>query len=143
MVALLDDWLTRRVYKIQGQMLSIEEAGETIESRELIDPFQFASKHKRSGQPPHYRGLSSLLWSRGYFGYDTVRYVEPRLATVTPETITPDILLMLTEDVIVSITSPRQLITHVSDLPITDSSGGIEARRDVGLQSWPSAQASC
>ena len=39
----------------------------------------------------------------GYFGYDTIRYIEPRLAkTVKPDTIgTPDILLMLTEQLAV------------------------------------------
>jgi anthranilate synthase component 1 len=39
----------------------------------------------------------------GYFGYDTIRYIEPRLAaTNKPDTIgTPDILLMLTEQLAV------------------------------------------
>ncbi|MFA5372368.1 MAG: anthranilate synthase component I, partial [Sideroxydans sp.] len=39
----------------------------------------------------------------GYFGYDTVRYIEPRLAqTVKKDVIgTPDILLMLTEQLAV------------------------------------------
>jgi anthranilate synthase component 1 len=39
----------------------------------------------------------------GYFGYDTVRYIEPRLAkTQKPDTLgTPDILLMLTEQLAV------------------------------------------
>jgi anthranilate synthase component 1 len=39
----------------------------------------------------------------GYFGYDTVRYVEQRLAESTPEDTlnTPDILLMVSEEVVV------------------------------------------
>jgi anthranilate synthase component 1 len=39
----------------------------------------------------------------GYFGYDTVRYVEPRLAaSVPPDRLgTPDILLMVSEEVLV------------------------------------------
>ena len=39
----------------------------------------------------------------GYFGYDTIRYIEPRLAkTIKPDAIgTPDILLMLTEQLAV------------------------------------------
>ncbi len=39
----------------------------------------------------------------GYFGYDTIRYIEPRLANVRkPDAIgTPDILLMLTEQLAV------------------------------------------
>jgi len=39
----------------------------------------------------------------GYFGYETIRYIEPRLAKIQkPDTIgTPDILLMLTEQLAV------------------------------------------
>jgi len=39
----------------------------------------------------------------GYFGYDTVRYIEPRLAAVHKKDVigTPDILLMLTEQLAV------------------------------------------
>ena len=39
----------------------------------------------------------------GYFGYDTVRYVEPRLQAGTPPDRlgTPDILLMVSEEVLV------------------------------------------
>ncbi|CAH1385864.1 anthranilate synthase component I [Candidatus Nitrotoga sp. M5] len=39
----------------------------------------------------------------GYFGYDTVRYIEPRLAKTQKQDVlgTPDILLMLTEQLVV------------------------------------------
>ena len=111
----------RRVYKIRGLTLSIEEAGETVESRELIDPFQFVSETQARYGYPIIEGYPQFTGGLvGYFGYDTVRYVEPRLANSTPpETInTPDILLMLSEDVIVfdNVKGKVQLITHVSDL---------------------------
>ncbi|MBI5659907.1 MAG: anthranilate synthase component I [Nitrosomonadales bacterium] len=50
-----------------------------------------------SGLPRFTGGLA------GYFGYDTVRYIEPRLAqTQKPDALgTPDILLMLTEQLAV------------------------------------------
>ena len=49
------------------------------------------------GLPRFYGGLV------GYFGYDTVRYVEKRLAhSAPPDSLgTPDILLMVSNDVIV------------------------------------------
>ena len=49
------------------------------------------------GLPRFYGGLV------GYFGYDTVRYVEKRLADSAPPDLlgTPDILLMVSNDVIV------------------------------------------
>jgi anthranilate synthase component 1 len=50
-----------------------------------------------SGLPRFCGGLA------GYFGYDTIRYIEPRLdKTQKPDTLgTPDILLMLTEQLVV------------------------------------------
>jgi anthranilate synthase component I len=50
-----------------------------------------------SGLPRYTGGLA------GYFGYETIRYIEPRLAKVQkPDAIgTPDILLMLTEQLAV------------------------------------------
>jgi len=50
-----------------------------------------------SGLPRFTGGLA------GYFGYDTVRYIEPRLAATQKKDVigTPDILLMLTEQLAV------------------------------------------
>ena len=50
-----------------------------------------------SGLPRFTGGLA------GYFGYDTVRYIEPRLAQTQKKDVigTPDILLMLTEQLAV------------------------------------------
>src|SRR5512139_86136 len=50
-----------------------------------------------SGLPRFTGGLA------GYFGYDTVRYIEPRLANTQKKDVlgTPDILLMLTEQLAV------------------------------------------
>ncbi len=49
-----------------------------------------------SGLPRFTGGLA------GYFGYDTVRYIEPRLAKTQKQDVlgTPDILLMLTEQLV-------------------------------------------
>lgn len=53
----------------------------------------------------------------GYFGYDTVRYIEPKLAGGAPsdELNTPDVLLMLAEDIVVfdNLSGTLKLITHV------------------------------
>jgi anthranilate synthase component 1 len=53
----------------------------------------------------------------GYFSYDTVRYIEPRLAAyVKPDTIgCPDILLMVSDELLVfdNLAGTLQLIVHV------------------------------
>ncbi|MBS04477.1 MAG: anthranilate synthase component I [Gammaproteobacteria bacterium] len=54
----------------------------------------------------------------GYFGYDTVRYVEDKVWDTSPEDTlnTPDILLMVSNDVIVfdSVKSRMQVMTHAN-----------------------------
>ena len=66
MVAVFDDRLARKAGLQDSRTnLSIEEAGETIESRELIDPFHLYLNTSEV-QLPHHRGLSSIYgWSRG------------------------------------------------------------------------------
>ena len=67
----------------------------------------------------------------GYFGYDTVRYVEPRLANSAPEDTlnTPDIMLMVSEEVVVfdNIRGRMQLIGLVDP----DQDGAAEACKNV------------
>jgi anthranilate synthase component 1 len=74
------------------------------ESEEVADPLAYAEafqhRYQTAPQPelPVFHG--GLV---GYFGYDTVRYVEPRLQASTPpdQMGTPDILLMVSEEVLV------------------------------------------
>ncbi|MDO8812252.1 MAG: anthranilate synthase component I [Gallionella sp.] len=73
-------------------------------THEVDNPLDFISEYqsrfKAAPLPDLPRFTGGLA---GYFGYDTIRYIEPRLAkTVKPDTLgTPDILLMLTEQVAV------------------------------------------
>jgi len=69
----------------------------------------------------------------GYFGYDTVRYVEPRLAKTTPPDRlgTPDILLMASDEVVVfdNLSGTIMLVVHV-DAKDPSSLQKAEARLD-------------
>ncbi len=90
--------------QVFGNRVEIYCGSELQESAEVDDPLAFAEAFgqryrtaSRPGMPVFHGGLV------GYFGYDTVRYVEPRLRAGTPpdELGTPDILLMLSEEVLV------------------------------------------
>ena len=54
----------------------------------------------------------------GYFGYEIIRYIEPKLKNITKkdELNVPDILLMVSNDLLVvdNLTSKVQIITHVN-----------------------------
>ena len=94
----------RTLLKVYGQRVEVWEDGERIECEEVPDPLAFVEAFgqryrtaPREDLPVFHGGLV------GYFGYDTVRYVEPRLAaSVPPDRLgTPDILLMVSEEVLV------------------------------------------
>lgn len=94
----------RRVMKVFGHRLELWDGNDLHESREVADPLaevEALQQHFRSAPqedlPVFHGGLV------GYFAYDAVRYVEPRLADSCPpdELNTPDILLMLSDEVLV------------------------------------------
>ena len=94
----------RTLLKVYGYRVEVWEEGERVECREVEDPLAFVEAFQqryrtapRADLPVFHGGLV------GYFGYDTVRYVEPRLAaSVPPDRLgTPDILLMVSEEVLV------------------------------------------
>ena len=86
-----------------GNLTEIVKNGEVIESHEgnpldFIEQFQARFKVAlRPGLPRFCGGLA------GYFGYDTVRHIEHKLAASTPrdELGLPDIQLMVTEELAV------------------------------------------
>ena len=94
----------RTVLKVFGYQAQIWVDGVLAESEEVADPLAFAEEFQhryrtapRDNLPVFHGGLV------GYFAYDAVRYVEPRLAaSVPPDQLgTPDILLMVSEEVLV------------------------------------------
>ena len=88
---------------VRGKQVTLTTAtGEAIQ--EIANPLDFVEEYQArfkvaplSGLPRFTGGLA------GYFGYDTVRYIEPRLDKVAKKDVigTPDILLMLTEELAV------------------------------------------
>lgn len=108
----------RTVLKVYGNRVTVEEDGETIESLQSEDPLQFVEQFQQRYRSPRLAQLPAYTGGLvGYFGYDTVRYVEHRVRdSQPPDSIgTPDILLMVSNDVIVfdSLRGKLQLISHI------------------------------
>ena len=92
--------------KSRGRSIEVEDRGGIVERHEG-DPLAFVSEFlgryraaPRPGLPRFCGGLA------GYFGYDTVRHIEHRLADSAPAASpaladVPDILLLLTEELAV------------------------------------------
>ncbi|VAW66515.1 Anthranilate synthase, aminase component [hydrothermal vent metagenome] len=93
----------RRI-KIYGRKIVIENGYESTETLEVDDPLAWVEAYQAQFNVAEIDGLPKFTGGLvGYFGYETIRYIEPKLAGVQkPDDIeTPDILLMLSEEVVV------------------------------------------
>jgi len=94
----------RQQIRIFGKKISIYEDTNCIETIEHDDPLawieDFHKKFKVAELPDLPRFTGGLV---GYFGYDTIRYIEPRLGACPNDDPlnVPDILLMVSDEVLV------------------------------------------
>jgi len=94
----------RTVLQYDGSMVSVETDGKQVETVNTDNPFKFIDEFRQRFNVAQITGRELFSGGLvGYFGYDTVRYVETRIgpATGSDEIGTPDILLMLSEEVVV------------------------------------------
>jgi anthranilate synthase component 1 len=88
---------------VRGHQVTLTQpSGETTE--EVGNPLDFVRDYQAQFRVAPLSGLPRFTGGlAGYFGYDTVRYIEPRLAQTQKKDVlgTPDILLMLTEQLAV------------------------------------------
>ncbi|PCJ31020.1 MAG: anthranilate synthase component I [Gammaproteobacteria bacterium] len=92
------------VVRITGYDVEVKHNGEVIEQAQVDDPLEWVDAFKSRYKVPDLDNLPRFNGGLvGYFGYDTVRYIEPRLGkSPNPDTLgTPDILLMVSNDLIV------------------------------------------
>ena len=111
----------RQIVRVRGDHIEVYTDGEITETIQTTEPLVWIAAFKQRFQVPQ---LSSDLprftgGLVGYFGYDTVRYVEPRLAKVTnhPDSLdTPDILLIVSDEVVVfdNLKGKLYLIVHAN-----------------------------
>jgi len=93
----------RTVVSVHGHDITVRRDGVTVESLNADNPLlwieSFAARYRVPVVPGLPRFTGGLV---GYFGYETVQYVEPRLRNDKPDPIgAPDILLMVSEDLLI------------------------------------------
>ncbi|MBK1649421.1 anthranilate synthase component I [Rhabdochromatium marinum] len=109
----------RTVLKVFDQQVRVEHDGELIESTEAADPLAWIQSFQQRFRVAEHPGMPRFAGGLvGYFGYDSIRYIEPRLrAGVNPDALgTPDILLMLSEEVVVfdNLSGRIYIIVHLN-----------------------------
>src|SRR4051812_14492363 len=69
----------REQLEVTGRNLALRRGGEIVEARELDDPLEYVDRYLAGFRAaPLNSGLRFTGGLAGYFGYDTVRYVEKR-----------------------------------------------------------------
>jgi anthranilate synthase component 1 len=106
------------VLRISGNDLTLLRQGEVVESLTSEDPLAWIEAFQGRYRAPDLPGLPRFTGGLvGYFGYDTVRYIEPRLSGLDRTDLIgcPDILLMVSEEVLVfdNLAGTLLLIVHV------------------------------
>ena len=93
-----------KIIRITGNRLEVTDNGRIIESKEIENPLEYIEACQKEVQIVEQEGLPKFNGGLvGYFGYDCVRYIEPRLKESQPTDNlgTPDALFMVSEEVAV------------------------------------------
>jgi len=106
------------VIYVHDHEVTVEVSGEVIQCYEADDPLEaireFQERYKVAEVPGLPKFSGGLV---GYFGYDVISYIEPRLNTVDKHDPigSPDILLMVSEELVVfdNLSGRLHLVVHV------------------------------
>ncbi|MDJ0740223.1 MAG: anthranilate synthase component I [Gammaproteobacteria bacterium] len=107
----------RTILRVHGDVVSVETDGNEVEQVTVADPLDFVEAFKDRFRVPEPDDLPRFSGGLvGYFGYDTVGYIEPRLRNpAKPDPLgCPDILLMVADEVVVfdNLSGRMYLIVH-------------------------------
>lgn len=107
----------KTIAKVVGKRVSLEKNGEIIETAVLDNPLLWIEDFKSRYKVPDIDDLPRFSGGLvGYFGYETISYIEPRLASNgKPDPLgNPDIVLMVSEEMLVfdNLSGKMLLLTH-------------------------------
>ncbi|MGI9212456.1 MAG: anthranilate synthase component I, partial [Methylococcaceae bacterium] len=93
----------RTIISVRGLDITIERDGRIDETLTVEDPLDWIREFAACYRVPNIEGLPRFTGGLvGYFGYETIHYIEPQLRSDKPDPIgAPDVLLMVSEDVLV------------------------------------------
>jgi len=112
----------KRVITANANQISIKENGELVEEYNVDDPLAEIERIQKTYKAAEIEGLPRFNGGLvGYFGYETIRYIEPRLnknhnKNKDDPIGSPDILLMVSDEVVVfdNLGGKLQIIVHAN-----------------------------
>jgi anthranilate synthase, component I (EC 4.1.3.27) len=107
------------VIKVFDYEVHIEQDGKLLESTKVKDPLVWIEQYLSQYKVPQLDALPDFNGGLvGYFGYEIIRYIEPKLSKINKrdELGVADILLMLSNDLVVfdNLLNQAFIITHVN-----------------------------
>ena len=107
------------VIKVYDYEVRVEKNGDLVEKYEVEDPLEWIENYQNQFNVPKLDNLPDFNGGLvGYFGYEIIRYIEPRLENINKidELNVADILLMVSNDLLVvdNLSSKVHIITHIN-----------------------------
>jgi len=107
------------VIKVYDYEVRVEKNGDLVEKYEVEDPLEWIENYQNQFNVPKLDNLPDFNGGLvGYFGYEIIRYIEPKLANIDKkdELNVADILLMVSNDLLVvdNLSSKVHIITHIN-----------------------------
>ena len=94
----------KKIISVTGEKIKITENSKLIDEYNTNDPLKEIEKIQQSYKVAQIEGMPRFSGGLvGYFGYETIRYIEPKLNKNNKEDPigSPDILLMVSDEVVV------------------------------------------
>ena len=107
------------IIKVYDYEVRVEKNGDLAERYEVEDPLEWIENYQNQFNVPKLDNLPDFNGGLvGYFGYEIIRYIEPKLANIDKkdELNVADILLMVSNDLLVvdNLSSKVHIITHIN-----------------------------
>ncbi len=122
--------------EVVGQQVSVYRSGEVVEQRSTQDPLADIKRFHESFRAPDLDHLPKFTGGLvGFFGYDTVRYVEPKLrASKKPSELSiPDICLIVSDQVVVfdNLSGRLYIVVHADAGKGEDWEAGVSRLNEI------------
>jgi len=107
------------IIKVNEYEVLVEKNGQLHQQYKVEDPLAWIQDYQAQFKVPQLDNLPDFNGGLvGYFGYEIIRYIEPKLKNIDKqdELNVPDILLMVSNDLLVvdNLTSKVHIITHLN-----------------------------
>ena len=129
----------RESVRVSGRQITIERDRQINACFEVSDPLDWVERYHASFETDGREDLPRFTGGLvGYFGYDTISYIEPKLAAggTTDDLDTPDIALLVADEVVVfdNLNGKLVIVVHVDPLAPDAVARGEQRIADIEAQ---------